>query len=173
MAEHWKPVVGYEGWYEVSSLGRVRNAKERHGTSLGHVLTGSPGEKGYLQVCLTVDKKQKVKDVHRLVSEAFIGPLPSGYQTDHINGIKTDCKASNLQYITGLENMRKSYLPEFNRHVLRGEEHGNARWTVGQIKEVKHLLSSGMIHRLVAERTGVSKATVDQISSGRQWVHVA
>lgn len=170
--EKWRPVVGYEGWYEVSDQGRVRNVKTRGGSPAGHILTGCPSKKGYLSVCLTVNTKQKVKHVHRLVGEAFLGPLQRGLQTDHINGDKTDNRAANLRYVTGFVNQRKSYEPQFYRHVPRGEAHSQSKLKETQVRAIKRLLRLGMIHRLIADRFRISVSTIDAINSGRLWTHI-
>lgn len=74
--EVWKPVLGYNSLYEVSSLGRVRSLPRR-GTT-GRILKPAKVRKGYLQVLLCKDGTEKWHKVHRLVAQAFI-PNPNNY----------------------------------------------------------------------------------------------
>lgn len=103
--EQWKPVNGFEGRYEVSSLGRIRS-----------LLTGAPRllhpglqSRGYLTVMLydgTIPKKPRSITVHKIVADAFIGPCQEGMTVNHIDGDKKNNEASNLEYISLLENCR-------------------------------------------------------------------
>ena len=88
----WKPILNYEGLYEISSDGRVysvRNDKE---------LKLCINEKGYARVCLQKDGNKSWKRVHRLVAEAFI-PNPLNKPTvNHINRIRNDNRVDNLEW---------------------------------------------------------------------------
>src|SRR3972149_1183846 len=96
-SEEWRPVVGWEGWYEVSNLGRVRRIKEAAGTRRGHILRWAVGGKPpYPRVFLCREGKVLTKRVHRLVAEAFLGPCPEGQEVNHKDGDKANPRASNL-----------------------------------------------------------------------------
>lgn len=98
--EEWRPVVGYEGLYEVSSHGRVRslvNAKPR-------ILKRIRNDHGYLNVGLYRDKKQQRIGVHRLVATAFI-PNPDGLPfVRHRNDVPHENNVSNLTWGTAGDN---------------------------------------------------------------------
>ncbi len=101
--ERWLPVVGYEGFYEVSSLGRVKSLNYNH-TGKEQILEPCEVSGGYLKVNLWKNGKMHQKLVHRLVAIAFI-PNPEGKpEVDHINGKKTDCRACNLRWVSSIEN---------------------------------------------------------------------
>ena len=101
--ETWKPVVGYEGLYEVSDQGRVRSLR-RSGTP-GRVLAQRQNRgRLYLLVRLSHNNQRKIKTVHSLVLAAFIGPRPARMETRHLNGDATDNRLANLSYGTSLEN---------------------------------------------------------------------
>lgn len=110
MEEIWKDIEGYEG-YRVSSEGRVKSndfiLTHRSGKKYkreGKILTPITTHNGYLRVGLGGCKSQKRFFVHRLVYEAFVGPIPEGMQVNHINEIKTDNRPENLNLMTPKEN---------------------------------------------------------------------
>lgn len=107
MSETWRPVLGYEGSYEVSDLGRVRSLDRMssHGRRLrGRVLTALQGSGGYLQVGLHRDGEQRSALVHRLVLTSFIGPAPDGCETLHGDGDRSNNALANLKWGTRTEN---------------------------------------------------------------------
>lgn len=94
--EEWRPVVGWEGEYEVSNLGRVRKVN-------GELLKQHRSK--YLRVVLGPRKTRKFYLVHRLVAQAFI-PNPDGRETvNHINGDGNDNTVTNLEWATMKEQM--------------------------------------------------------------------
>lgn len=116
LEEVWKDIPGYEGWYQVSNLGRVKRIKKvhcNHGNrniiEREHILTPTKDRKGYLIVILSNDGNNKKHcKVHRLVAEAFIPNIEKKPQVDHINRIKNDNRVCNLRWVTNSENQYNS-----------------------------------------------------------------
>ena len=100
--ERWKPIFGYDGMYEVSSLGRVRSLK----FGKVRVMRFGKNHKGYLQICLYKENKVKRFLVHRLVAQAFI-PNDNIFNTEvnHIDECKQNNKVDNLEYCDRSYNM--------------------------------------------------------------------
>lgn len=97
--EIWKPVLNYEGLYEVSNFGRVKSLIS------GKILKPRKRNDGYLSVVLCENGKTKMFYVHRLVYSAFNGEIPAGLQVNHINDKdKTDNRLCNLNLMTPKEN---------------------------------------------------------------------
>lgn len=110
--EKWKPVPGFEEYYEVSDLGRVRSfdrvATKRTGVIYrrkGRMMKQYPYPSGHLMVRLSVNSNQRLWRVHRLVMLAFVGPCPDGMEVCHNNGNPADNRLENLRYDTHQANM--------------------------------------------------------------------
>lgn len=113
--EKWLPVPGYEGLYEVSDHGRVKSlprvVERAHGVPLpvhGRILATRHPSLTYPALHLGKPGEIKLWKVHHLVMLAFVGPLPEGLVTRHLNGNPKDNRLSNLSYGTQAENVRDS-----------------------------------------------------------------
>jgi hypothetical protein len=98
--EIWKPIKDYEGFYEVSNLGRVRSVRRNK------VMSGSIRKDGYVSYNLVRDGKVKSKLAHRIVAEAFIPNHQEKPEVNHIDGNKHNNNVKNLQWVTPSENQR-------------------------------------------------------------------
>lgn len=113
--EIWKPVSGYEGFYEVSNLGRVKSLPRWVNTANGGKQY-RPGKVlkpqfngAYYHVRLSVHHKIKIFLVHRLVAKSFIAPIEGKPWVNHINGIKTDNEVWNLEWSNVSENTKHAF----------------------------------------------------------------
>ena len=106
MQEIWKSIEGYEGKYEISSLGRVKSLTDKNGKKRELILKPRVSKNGYLYLNLWESSKGRAKKIHRLVAEAFL-PNPEGKQTvNHKNCVKTDNRVENLEWATWSENSK-------------------------------------------------------------------
>lgn len=109
--EIWKPVKGYEGYYEVSDLGRVRsvartityNVPDRYSPVSreypSKIRKGTQNKKdGHVYVMLSINEKMKLKHVGRMVAEAFLD-VKAGQYVEHLNGDKADNRLTNLAVV--------------------------------------------------------------------------
>lgn len=107
--EEWRPVVGWESKYLVSSLGRIYSIP-RHKVR-GGVLSPTTTAKGYLRCCLPGDAGvSRNLSVHRLVAVAFLGEPKEGQEVRHLNGDPADNRVENLAWGTHAENVADSVL---------------------------------------------------------------
>jgi hypothetical protein len=174
MIEEWRDVAGYEGRYQVSSLGRVKSldrvvrTKDGRLFSLrGIVLRDSPGTHGYPMLDLSKNGQRKRIGVHIIVARAFIGPTPPGQEVRHQDGDRLNRRADNLEYGTRSQNQL-----DRNRHGTdnRGERNGNARVTIAQVKEIRSLCGSIPQHE-IARLYGISQQTISGIATRKRWAH--
>ena len=173
MKEEWRDILGAEGLYEVSNIGRVRSVDRviERSNGLKHtvrsrVLKPAPDSRGYYRCGIMINKKLVTKKVHRLVAEAFCEGDHS-LTVDHINGIKSDNNASNLEWVTRAENVRRAVkngliiVPKTERKV-----------NLEQVLTIKTFLKNGWGPKKISDHMGVSIHICKDISRNRTWTHV-
>ncbi|HVN78614.1 MAG TPA: NUMOD4 motif-containing HNH endonuclease [Terriglobia bacterium] len=163
--EIWKEIPGYEGRYQASNLGRIRNQKTHR------VLRPTISGKGkYLHLNLGQSNTQCV---HILVAVTFLGPVPEGKEVNHKDGVKTNCCSKNLEYLTCGDNHKHAYLLGLkvgHSEGKKGDQHWNARLTEGQVKEIRSLAGT-MTHEKISLRFSVCRQTVTDIIRKKRWKH--
>ena len=116
MTEIWKDIAGWEEFYQVSNLGRVKRMAniviKKNGHSYrckSHILKPKIESNGYVRLHLAKTDKTKFLLLHRLVAEAFIDNPENKPQINHKDGDKANNSISNLEWCTGSENMIHAY----------------------------------------------------------------
>ncbi|MDE9537232.1 HNH endonuclease signature motif containing protein [Xenorhabdus bovienii] len=123
----------------------------------------------YQHVCIRYRSYQ----VHRLVALAWIPNPDNKPQVNHINGMKSDNRVENLEWVTNLENRRHSGEKLF-RNIPHGEQVGTAKLTAKDVIEIRERLKTpykGLCRDLAAE-FGVVASTITWIKQGEVWKHV-
>ena len=175
--EEWRPVVGYEGFYEVSNRGQVRSlswmTKHWQGgqrTKPARMLAQVPHWKGYFHVSIrTPGEEGKAAQVHRLVAAAFM-PKPSpAHQVNHKDGDKHNNNIENLEWVTQRENTKHAYE---NGLCPRGERHPKARLNPEAVRRIRALRAEGTSLRTIAANFGISRGALHNIFVGKSWRHV-
>lgn len=174
--ENWKPVVGYEGFYEVSDLGNVRSLgrKIKNSRGMRHIngrvlsIHKNQYRSQYCSVNLSVDQKKERLYVHHLVLEAFVGPNPGDMQACHNDGNPTNNALSNLRWDTPKANSADKLLHGTDS---RGEKSPTARITVDDVAEIRRRAESEY-HRSIADDYGLSRQQVGKIVRGERWAHI-
>jgi hypothetical protein len=139
MQEKWKEILGYEGVYQVSSFGRIKRLST--GKILRPNLSGS-----YPSVTLCMNKVKKDFSVHTLVCRAFNGTKPTpDHEVNHIDGIKTNNRHFNLEWVTKSEQQRHRYKILGHNGPMTGKSHSVetrakiARWTTANSSRMNEL----------------------------------
>ena len=178
MEEIWKPVLGYEDHYQISDLGRLRRISRSQATRPGRIKKPYPTISGYLRYNLSVGNKVRHISVHRLVLEAFHGPIPEYLQTNHKNGNKKDNRLINLEVCT----------PSYNRvHALevlkvkvsgnpyiKGTDNPKAKIGESEVRKIRRLYDSGELsQQAIADQFGLTQTTVSRIVLRQLWAHIS
>lgn len=132
MHEIWKDAIGFDGVYQVSSLGRVRScdrviyyknsklsgakSKIEHGKIMSQCISNS----GYYILRLRKDGERKCFYTHRLIAQAFIPNPENKSQVNHIDGNRLNNCVDNLEWVTMSENVLHAYRTGLN-YGLRGD----------------------------------------------------
>ena len=168
LALEWRPVVGFEGFYEVSNAGEVRSVPRitNQGRALlPRILKVTNNGLGYMQITL----RGKCARVHCIVAEAFHGPRKHGLVCRHINGDRTDNRADNLAWGTYAENERDKR--DHGRAPI-GSKNPRAKLNESKVADIRAANKIGSTNEDLARIYGVHRATIFEIVSGKKWRHV-
>lgn len=159
--EEWRSVVGHEGYYEVSSFGKIRSI--RSGKLLKPRIDANSNR---LSVCLAVDCVHRYARISTLVAEAFLGPRPDDKEVCHWSDDKTDNGLSNIYYGTHIENCLD--------RSRNGKSLTRTKLSESDVEAIKSALANPgkIFQRELACQYGVAAATISAIATGKIWQRV-
>ncbi len=166
--EEFRPVVGHEGLYEVSSFGRIKSLNF-NGTKQERILKPRWDGHGYYLVHLYKDKIRVNVKIHRLVALAFV-PNPEDKGTvNHRKGMKTDNRFFMLEWATQSENNKEAF--RIGLRDNKGEKQSRVKLTEAQVLEIRAKIGMKLQKEIGAEY-GVSKHAISAISRRKNWSHI-
>ena len=148
--EVFKDVKGYEGYYEISNLGRDRSTSYK-GVKIHKTFIT---KKGYLNVIFCVKRKIEHKLIHRLVAEAFIPNINNYSTVNHKDENKVNNCVENLEWLSVEDNNRYS-----NKKMLTKE----------QVLQIPSFIKEGYTQLEIANHFNVSRRTIQFILNGEHW----
>ena len=157
MTEEWRPVVGYEGQYEVSSFGRVRSVPKQR------LLKPYIGDSGHAYTQLG-GRGQRRRFIHRLVYAAFNGSIPEGKVVRHLDGNPQNNTPGNLAIGTQVDNIRDCY--------SYGGKAGSGKLYREQVLEIRDLCAKGIPQAEIAQQFGISQQSVSNINTRRTFSYI-
>lgn len=169
MIEVWKDAVGHEGRLQISNTGKVRQAKTKkiYKTQLMK----------YEQFSPYVNGKKSCILIHRLVGETFISNPENKPQLNHIDGNKHNNHVSNLEWVTGKENVRHAFRMGLSKSNQKsGERNSNSKLTEDNVRSIRALmnddpsLSSYSIKKLL--KLDVCPATIYSVMIYNTWKEI-
>lgn len=173
MKEKWIDVPGLPS-YQASDLGRIRSfrASQRFGYETEHVMSGCPDAKGYLLVNCRIGDKSRTQRVHRLIARAFIGPIPTGHQINHLNGKKDDNRLVNLEICSPGQNLKHRHDVLHIKINWRGSRHGLAKLTEKSVLEIRGRCKAGETQTALAREYGVTQSAIYALMKRKTWTHI-
>lgn len=162
MIDLWKPVVGFEKYYWVSTNGEVFSIRSQHKIS--------PFFNGYKQVELNVNGKSTKKSIHRLVAEAFI-PNPNNLPcVNHKDGNKLNNCVGNLEWCTHKRNMEHASETGLLRTI--GSKNPASKLTEEDVAYIRRVYKKGDLEygsSALGRKFGVDHKAIWAIVNGVTW----
>ena len=172
--EEWRDIPGYEGRYQVSSMGQVRSLDRwtthgRWGSQHRRFLRGKllhlshAKTTGYLVVGFCRGNSHIVdkREVHALVAAAFLGPRPANHHAHHVNENKHDNRLTNLEYLPHAKHARL--------HSTGMRPHC-PKLTFDKANVVREMIATGLSQSQIATQMGISQSLVSQIHTRKIWL---
>lgn len=127
---------------------------------------------GYPMLRLCVDGVPRTCVVHRLIAEAFFGPVPKGMEINHKNGKRDDNRLENLEIVTPSENaLHGIHVLGGKRVSPKGSANHLSKLKESEVAEIRALRATGRTLLSIGKQFGVSLQTVHRIVSGKAWKH--
>lgn len=169
--EEWRDVSGFEGYYQASSLGRVRSVDrrvpDRNRFVVGRVLKTWVAN-NYLNLGLNLNGIRKTQRVHVLVARTFLGDRPTGFDINHIDGNKLNNRADNLEYCSHSDNINHAVRIGLCDSWL-GEKHPCAKLKNSDIPLIRERRDTCAA---IAKDYGVSPQLIQDVRSRKLWTHI-
>lgn len=177
MRVEWRPVVGFEEIYEVSSEGRIRSldrlvTQENRGGPCHQMVRGkeirNAVSRGYVVVNLWKNGRPVKRGVHRVMLEAFVGPCPDGMEACHNDGQRSNNVISNLRYGTPMENGHDKVV---HGHSRPGSQSYLSKLDERTVLEIRESASELTRNQLSA-KFDVPIANLGYILRRQTWRHI-
>lgn len=168
--EVWKDIPGYIGHYQASNLGRIKSLNYKRSGCSGMLKQSINKRHGRYQVMLCVRQKKKMFKVHRLVLAAFSGA--SSLECNHKNGVKTDNRLKNLEWVTRKQNQDHATMNGFIGKPKLGEASPSAKLRNRDVIKIKKQLKIGITQKSIAKHFKVHPSLISYIKTGKKWKHI-
>lgn len=162
MTEQWRDIPEWTGLYQVSDLGRVRSLHP-NSRSKGELRTFRTTN-GYRAVNLSGGGVRRLLLIHRLVLQAFVGPIPEGMHGSHLDGCKDNNHLTNLRIETPSQNCRRR-----GEHGTQARNKTNTKVSKEDADAMRALASGGWKQLDIASKFGITQSNVSRILSGQTW----
>lgn len=172
MKEIWKDVIGFEGYYQVSNMGRVKSLTRVSNYCIrkGKILSLKKTNTGYLEGNFSLFGKRTMFRVHREVAKSFL-KNDCNYETvNHIDGNKLNNKVTNLEWVSIQKNIEHAF-----KNGLRsstGEKNCKSKLTENDVIKIKEFISLGYSDLFISKKYDVSGAAIWSIRNNVTWKHL-
>lgn len=168
--EMWAKVREFPEHYEISTAGRLRGIRCYRPSDANRIRKPQKDKRGYVVYLLSVNNKPILRYAHRMVADAFLGPIPSGMQVNHKNGDKGDPNLENLEIVTNAENRAHSYrvLGIRPNSPPKGQANHKATLSFEQVEEIRRrYLAGNDSYSSLSKEFGVSKQSIARYVKGQ------
>lgn len=161
-----RPVVGYEGLYEIDTQGNLYSLRFNKRKKM----KPNVNSRGYYKAGLSIDGKYNCVKIHRLVAEAFIDKIAGKEHVNHIDGNKLNNNVNNLEWCTHKENVhhaiKNNLFKPFQNIKREGENNGNSKLNNEQVLAI---VKDNRLHKEIAKEYKIDSSHVSTIKNGKYW----
>lgn len=179
--EIWKDVVGFEGRYMVSNMGRVKSldftsvVKKKFGIitvpKYGKILKPKVDKGGYYSQSLSIDGKSYYKSIHRMVLTAFVPNPENKPEINHKDGNKSNNCVDNLEWCNRSENNLHAYAMGL-KVSIKGNKKYNAWLSDESVLRIREMHEHGYTMDEIRERFNTKPQNIYAIIARRTWKHI-
>jgi hypothetical protein len=181
--EIWKDIPEFEGYYQASTMGRIRSLDRKINKKVGKEIfeTTRIGRifrlrykknRRYLSVRLSKNGKIKGYPLHRLIAITFIENSENKPQVNHLNGIKSDNRVENLSWTNSSENIKHAITMGLNKSVV-GENHGSCIFKNEDVIKIRELYATGNYsYNDIGKMFNSNKCRIFEIVKRKTWKHI-
>lgn len=172
MEEIWKDVIGFEGYYQVSNMGRVKSLDRisNHRLRKGKILSLKQKHNGYLEGAFSLYGKRTMFLAHREVAKSFLKNSYSYETVNHIDGNKINNMATNLEWLSIQKNIEHAFKTGLRSST--GEKNCKAKLTENDVIKIKELFLLGYSNSSIAKKYDVSEGAIWFIRNKKTWKHL-
>lgn len=166
--EVWKPIIGYEGLYEISNIGRVKSLNKVRVNGVWYnekIIRPKPNKDIYHRVELSKNGKRRIIGVHQLIGWSFIPNPENKPNINHKNGIRNDNRVENLEWCTQKENIQHAWRTGLSKS-RKGGCHQSSK-AILIIDFLKNSVTSIGSLKAGAKYLGIGHSTICRYASGQ------
>ena len=170
--EIWKDIEETEGLYQVSNLGRFKRLERDRFSEM--ILKLGKYSNGYYQFSVVIKRKRITAIAHRIVAKYFIPNPENKSQVNHKNGIKTDNRVENLEWVSHSENMKHSFRVLKNKPYDKTcEKNPNSKLKKEDVLEIRNLYKNNIITQSeISKKYNINAPAIWKIVNNRTWKNV-
>jgi len=173
--EKWVDLSGYEGYYKVSNLARIKSVcrivPKKNGSTVikpEQLIRPCKNSDGYLSVSITKDMVSKTYSLHTLLAKEFVLNPLNLQEVNHIDGNKLNCLPCNLEWVTRKYNIQHSVINKL-RSYTKGVNCG--KYKVSN-NDVINIFYSKERTSVLAKKYNITKSSIQRIKSGKTYKNI-
>jgi hypothetical protein len=168
--EQWKDIRGFEGYYQVSSFGRIRLVRADLRNQRIGIRKGSKSGRGYLSIVLRTPKGVRREYIHRLVALHYLANDKNLPTVNHINGNKLDNSVENLEWCSYADNNKHAV--EYLGYQNSGEHNSMAKLSERTVLAIRKDYERGLTQAGLHKKYNLTRSHIHDLVKYKKWKHL-